>query len=117
MPVKWLVFFFSVWSILAIIGMGIEQSFAGVTAGGDYTTVIDTLMSVRIFTNVTVAGQTVAWLPNVVWFEAIAKAYTFRFSFMEGDFVGWLAYFTIFIPIVISITIATLFSVRGSAST
>jgi len=117
MPVKWLVFFFSTWGMLALIGMGIEQSFAGVSVGGQYTTVIDTLMSARIVSDITIGGHTVGWLPNTVWFGAIIKAFTFQFSYMQEDFVGWLAYFAIFVPIIISMIIATLFSVRGSAST
>ena len=117
MPVKWLVFFFSTWAMLALIGMGIEQSFAGVSEGGQYTTVINTLMSARIFGTVNEAGEAVGWLPNFAWFGAIIKAFTFQFSYMQEDFVGWLAYFAIFVPIVISMIIATLFSVRGSAST
>lgn len=116
MPIKWLVFFFSTWAILALIGMGIEQSFAGVGAGGQYTTVVNTLMSARIVSDVTVAGHTVGWLPNFAWFGAIVKAFTFQFSYMQEEFIGWLAYFALFIPIVISMIIATLFSVRGSAS-
>lgn len=117
MPVKWLVFFFSTWSVLALIGMGVEQSFAGVGSGGQYTTVINTLMSSRIVTDVTIGGQTVGWLPNFAWFGAVIKAYTFQFSYMQEEFIGWLAYFTLFVPIIIAMIIATLFSVRGSAST
>ena len=117
MPIKWLIFFFMTWSSLALIGMGVEQSFSSVTVDGGYATVINTLMSANIFTDVTVGGNTVGWLPNMVWFGAVIKAYTFQFSFMQEEFVGWLAYFAIFIPIIISMIIATLFSVRGSAST
>lgn len=117
MPIKWLVFFLSTWSALALIGMGIEQSFAAVTASGGYKTVIETLMSANIVTDVTLFGVTIGWLPNMEWFGAVIKAFTFRFSFMSEDFIGWLAYFVIFIPIIISMIIATLFSVRGSAST
>jgi len=116
MSIKWLVFFFSTWFILALIGAGVEKSFAGVTEGGQYVAVIDTLMSARMVSDISIGGMTVGWLPNMEWFGALVKAITFRYTFMSDSFIGWMGYATVFIPIAISMLIATLFSVRGSAS-
>ena len=116
MSIKWLVFFLMTWSILVIIGMGVEQSFVKMAAGGDYVTVLDVLMGARTVTEQSGAGAIVSWLPGGREFAALVKALTFRFDFMTQDYIGWLAYLVIFVPIAVSMTIATLFAVRGSPS-
>ena len=116
MPIKWMIFFFTTWTILAFIGMGVEQAFAGVGVGGGYTTIMNTLMSANILQDVTVGGRTVFWLPNTEWFGAVLSAYAFRFSFFRDNVVAWIGYFIVFVPIIVSMVIATMFSLRGSAS-
>lgn len=108
--------FFTTWTILAFIGMGVEQAFAGVGAGGEHTTIINTLMSARVMIDVSVAGQTLFWVPNPEWVGALLSAYTFRFSFFQDNIVAQVSYFIVFVPIIISVIVATLFSLRGSAS-
>jgi len=116
MSIKWLVFFFTFWALLVVFGMGVEQTFAKVTGAGEYKTVVDTLMSMRIFSEVTIGGATVGWLPNVAWFSSLGKVFTFQFTFMTTGPIGWLGYWLVLIPISLSMIIATLFAARGSPS-
>lgn len=116
MPIKWLMFFFSTWAILVLFGIGVEQTFAKVIGTGEYVNIANTLMSFNILTEVSVAGLFTLWVPNTDWIAALGKALVFQFDFMTEGPLGWLGYWTFFVPLSISMIVAMLFGIRGSPS-
>ena len=117
MSIKWLVFFFMTWALLVVFGIGVEQTFAKVTGAGEYISTVDTLLAFRLFSEVSIGGTVVGWVPDLSWFSALGKVLTFQFDFMTEGPIGWLGYWLFFIPLTVSMIVATLFAVRGSPST
>lgn len=117
MSIKWLMFFLMTWAILVLFGIGVEETFAKVTGAGDMVGTVNTLLAFHLLKDVSVGGVTVFWVPDISWFSALGKVLTFQFTFMTNGPIGWLGYWLFFIPLTISMIVATLFAVRGSPST
>lgn len=120
MSTKWLVFALMLWVVLVFVGVVLETGLApNVPYGyGQEKTILETLMSLRVFNDVTIAGQTVFWVPNWSWFGAVVSAFTFDFVFFEGTSYGQMMRWIFFAPILAAMTITIgLALVRGVSST
>ena len=114
MPIKWIVFFFSTWIICGFFGSLVEQVFYG---SGAAQTTLETVIAMEITSDVVVFGKTVGWVPNMTWFDAVAKVATFNFVYFKNDMIGQLVKWVVFIPVGIAIVFTALMAVfRGTGS-
>jgi len=90
MPVKWLIFFFSLFIVGAFFGDIMENVFVG----DDTYSVVGILMSDQVFHTTTGLGGISYPSFNPAWWPAVRKAATFDFVYFEGGWslVRWLLF-------------------------
>lgn len=114
MATKWIVFLVSLWIILAALGGVIETGFYG----AEEETVLETLLSFRIFSTTEVAGIVPVPLPNMKWFGALIKVFTFDFIMFQGTSYGTMLHWMLFAPIGVAMALTFgLALIRGVSST
>lgn len=101
MSTKWLVFLLSLWVILAALGAVIEAGFYGTAE----ETVLETLLSFRIFTTTEVAGIVPVPVPNMEWFGALLKVFTLDFAMFQDTSYGEMLHWMLFAPIGIAVAL------------
>jgi K+ transporter len=114
------VFLLSLWVILAFVGAAIESGLSPSTSASLTTeaSTLDILTSFRVFTTTELAGIIPVPVPNMEWFGALIKVFTFDFVFFQGTSYGQMLRWVFFAPIAIAIGISFILAlVRGVGST